>query len=202
MKKGYSAHPRTPGPGLPDRLLDVSRLRLDFMPYEERTVQPYGIALDGIRYYDDVLRAWINATDPEDASGKRKRKFIVRRDPRDISMVYFFDPEVQQYFSIPYRNTGHPPMSIWELRETRRQLKMEGQKAVNEDLIFSAYNRLRALESEAVQETKKARRSAQRRRRYEQIERPVGGETAEPPDVAVENLDDIQPFDEIEELDV
>ena len=51
----------------------------------------------------------------------------------------------------------------------RRQLKTAGQKAMNEDLIFAAYNRLRALEDAAIKETKKARRSAQRRRRHGQL---------------------------------
>jgi putative transposase len=71
----FGTHDR-PGRGIPDRMLDATRLRLDFMPYEERTVQRHGIVLDEIPYYDDVLRPWINATDPEDATGKRKRKFI------------------------------------------------------------------------------------------------------------------------------
>ena len=62
------------------------------MPYEERTVQRHGIVIDEIPYYDDVLRPWINATDPRDATGKRKRKFIIRRDPRDLSRIYFYDP--------------------------------------------------------------------------------------------------------------
>jgi putative transposase len=47
-----------PGCGLPDRLLDEARLRLDLMPYEERTVQRSGITIDEICYYDDVLRPW------------------------------------------------------------------------------------------------------------------------------------------------
>jgi putative transposase len=190
-----------PGRGLPDRLLDETRLRLDLMPYEERTVQPYGIVMDGIEYYDDVLRPWINAVEPGDSTGKRKRKFIVRRDPRDISVVYFFDPELKQYYAIPYRQMTHPAMSVWELREVRRQLKEEGHKAVNEDLIFRAYNRLRALQDEAVKETKKARRSAQRRRLHQQIEPPEVADATDLNDFPVDNLDDIEPFDEIEVLD-
>jgi putative transposase len=186
---------------LPDRLLDESRLRLDLMPYEERTVQPHGLVIDGIQYYDDVLRPWINALEPGDSTGKRKRKFIVRRDPRDISQVYFFDPQLKQYFTIPYRNTTHPPISVWELREARRKLKEDGLKAVNEDLIFKAYNRLRALEDEAIKETKKARRAAQRRRLHQQIEPPEVAASTELNAMPVDNLDDIEPFDEIEVLD-
>ena len=80
-----SAQPRCP---------EVHRLKLDFLPYEERSVQRYGIALDGVHYYSDVLRRWIASREPEDA--RRKRAFIVRRDPRDISLLYFFDPELQE----------------------------------------------------------------------------------------------------------
>jgi putative transposase len=200
-KEGIFGTAERLGRGLPDRLLDATRLRLDLMPYEERTVQPYGLVIDDIQYYSDVLRPWINAPHPEDATGKRKRKFIVRRDPRDISVVYFFDPEVRQYFAIPYRNTAHPPISVWELREVRRQLKTAGQKAVNDELIFAAYNRLRALEDEAINETKKARRSAQRRRHHAQIERASLSGPPELSDFPVDNLDDIKPYDEIEELD-
>ncbi len=200
-EEGIFGTAERPGRGLPDRLLDETRLRLDFMPYAERTVQPHGIVIDEIQYYDDVLRPWINATDPRDATGKRKRKFIVRRDPRDISVVYFYDPDVKQYFTIPYRHTAHPPISVWELREARRRLQEEGQKAINEDLIFDAYNRLRVLEAAAVHETKKARRAAQRRRGHAQGERPMPERLVPIPDNQLASADEIQPFDEIEELD-
>ncbi len=189
-----------PGRGLPERLLDETALRLNFMPYTERTVQPHGMVIDEIQYYDDVLKPWIHSTDPHDSTGKRKRKFIVRRDPRDISRVYFYDPELKQYFEIPYRNTAHPPISIWELREVRRKLKDEGRKSVNEDLIFDAYNRLRVLEAEAVHETKKARRVAQRRRGHGQVDRPRPAPLTSVSDHRLARAEDIRPFDEIEEL--
>jgi putative transposase len=200
-EEGIFGTAERPGRGLPDRLLEERRLRLDFMPYQERTVQRHGLVIDEIQYYDDVLKPWVNAVDPSDTTGKRKRKFIVRRDPRDISRIHFYDPELKAYFEIPYRNTAYPPMSVWELREVRRRLKEEGQKTINEALIFDAYNRLRALEAEAVVETKKARRAAQRRRGRAEVkpQRPEG--LALVPDTPLASADDIQPFDEIEELD-
>ena len=200
-EEGIFGTAERPGRGLPDRLLDEARLRLDLMPYEERTVQPYGIALNEVQYYHDVLKPWINALDPNDTTGKRKRKFIVRRDPRDMSVVYFYDPDLKQYFTIPYRNTAHPSISVWELREVRRRLKEEGRKAINEDLIFDAYNRLRALEGEALSATKRARRAAQRRRSHGQVERPLPEHFAPVSDHPLASADEIQPFDEIEELD-
>jgi len=199
-EEGIFGTDERPGRGLPERLLDETELRLTFMPYAERTVQPHGLVIDEIQYYDDVLKPWIHSTDPHETTGKRKRKFIVRRDPRDISRVYFYDPELKRYFAIPYRNTVHPPISVWELREVRRTLKEEGRKSVNEDLIFDAYNRLRVLEAEAVHETKKARRAAQRRHGHAHVDRPRPESWTLGPNQRLARAEEIQPFDEIEEL--
>jgi putative transposase len=200
-EEGIFGTDERPGRGLPERVMDETRLRLNFMPYVERTVQSHGIVIDEIQYYDDVLKPWIHSLDSRETSGKRKQKFIVRRDPRDISRIYFYDPDLKQYFEIPYRNTAHPPMSVWELREVRRKLKEEGHQSINEDLVFDAYNRLRALEAEAVRETKKARRAAQRRRDHVQAQRPQAASSTSFSESQLARAEDIQPFDEIEELD-
>jgi len=144
------------GTGLPDVPGDPERLRLDFLPFVERTVQPYGIAIDGVHYYDEVLNPWINAPDAGEA--KLKRSFVVRRDPRDISQVFFFDPMAKQYYAIPYRDTSHPPVSIWELRAAHQRLKDEGKRHVDEAALFEAVERLRRRTEEAVVKTKAARR--------------------------------------------
>jgi putative transposase len=82
----------------------------------------------------------------------------------------------------------------------RRTLKEEGRKSVNEDLIFDAYNRLRVLEAEAVHETKKARRAAQRRRGQAHVDRPRPESWTLGPNQRLARAEEIQPFDEIEEL--
>lgn len=197
-EEGIFGTDERPGRGLPERFLDETQLRLNFMPYAERTVQSHGIMIDAIAYYDDVLKPWMHSLDPSETSGKRK--FIVRRDPRDISRIYFYDPDLKQYFAIPYRNTAHPPMSVWELREVRRKLKDEGRKSVNEDVIFDAYNRLRVLEAEAVHETKKMRRAAQRRRDHAHVVPPQSKPLSSFSAHRLARAEDIQPFDEIEEL--
>jgi putative transposase len=191
-----------PGTGLPARITDEDRLRLDFMPYIERTIQGYGVQIDEIHYYHDVLRRFINATDPDNP--KLKRQFIFKRDPRNISQLYFFDPEVKQYYTIPYRDLSHPPMSIWELREVRRQLEKEGVESVNEQLIFDAFERMRQQEEQSVRETKRARRARQRRSDHEKVEQPrtsqeyrTGAEDFQTP----KSKSKIKPFDEMEELD-
>ena len=165
------------------------------MPYVERTVRPYGILIDQIAYYSDVLRRWVNAADPEQPA--RKRLFTVRRDPRDISVVHFWDPEAEEYFQIPYRDTSHPAISVWELKEIRRQMQQQGRDSVNEDLIFSAYARMREIADSARRATKATRRDEQRRRDHAAIGGAVnaGNEASD----LVTDLAKITPF-EIEEV--
>jgi putative transposase len=146
------------GRGAIDRPTDEERIRLDFLPFVERTVQPNGITIVGIQYYSDVLRRFIGAT-----SDGQKRHFMFRRDPRDISVVHFWDPELCRYSRIGYRNTTHPPMSIWELRELRRKLHDDGSTHIDETAIFAAYARLRDHEARAASETNRARRARERR---------------------------------------
>lgn len=194
-EQGIFGTEQKPGVGVPPRCSDERRLRLDFMPFEKRTVRPVGIVLDGIQYYKDVLRPWINAIDPDDAS--RKRLFTIRRDPRDISAIYFFDPELEQYFDIPYRDTSHPPISIWELREVRRRLKESGKEHVDEAAIFDAYARMRQMEEEAAAKSKAARRNEQRRRTHAGGA-PKRSASATAMDAGGLNGVDVEPFDEIE----
>lgn len=190
-----------PGTGLPARITDEDRLRLDFMPYTLRTIQGYGVVIDEIHYYHDVLRRHINAKDPDHP--KSKRKFVFRRDPRNISQIYFYDPEVKLYYSIPYRDISHPSMSIWELREVRRQLEAEGHENVNEQLIFDAYQRMRRQEEDAVRETKRARRARQRRADHQKAEQPKAAQEYAPADgegvEQASSVPDITPFDDLED---
>ena len=109
------------GTGLPDKVVDETLLRLTFMPFEMRTVQQYGVVIHKITYWHDVLRPWIAATNP--TNPRQARQFIFRIDPRDLSVIWFYDPDLLMYFPIPYRNSSNPVISIWELREIQRQLK-------------------------------------------------------------------------------
>lgn len=161
-RQGILGDDTHPGAGLPPKIADEQTLRLDFMPFVERTVQEYGVVVDGIHYYHEVLNPWINARLP--GKEKIKRKFLFRRDPRDISRLWFYDPELSRYYPIPYRNTARPPMSVWELREATKVAKESGRE-VDEELLFEALEKMRKIEQEAVQTSKKARRKRQARDR-------------------------------------
>ncbi|WP_186016276.1 Mu transposase C-terminal domain-containing protein [Burkholderia gladioli] len=200
-RKGIFGDERQPGIGLPARIQDEDRLRLDLMPFEERTVQDYGVLIDEIHYYSDVLRRWINAPDPQ--KPKYKRKFMFRRDPRDISAIWFYDPELGQYFAIPYRDTSHPPISVWELREAKKALEEQGRLHVDERAIFDAYERMREIERAAQANTTAARRAQQRRKLGLAAPKPRGSDM--PPialadDVPLANPPSIMPFDELDDM--
>lgn len=186
-----------PGIGSIHVFTDEERLRIDFLPIVERTIQHYGVAIDGIEYFADVLRRWVGAMEPD--RKRMKRKFVFRRDPRDISSVLFYDPDVQQYFRIPYRNTAHPPISLWELRATQRFLAERGKRDVDDTQIFAAYDEMRRIEESAKTLTRKVRLQQTRRKQHRALNAPTNAlpvEIAPPVDELVGS--DIEPFDEIE----
>lgn len=194
-REGVFGTEQRPGVGLPARISDEQRLRLDFTPYVERTIQDYGVVIDEVHYYHDVLRRWIGA---KDTASKQKRKFLFRRDPRDISTIWFYDPELRAYFDIPYRDTSHPAISVWELREAERLVKETG-KPVAERALFDAYDHMRAIEEEAQAKTRAVRRAQQRRRDGIGAPKPTGA-TAASTATEIASIDDIKPFDELDDL--
>jgi putative transposase len=125
-KEGILGTANRPGSGLPDRVAEPTAFMLDFMPFEERTIQEYGVLIDHIFFWDDALRHWIHARDPEDP--KRPRKFIFRIIPRDMREIYFWDPSNKTYIPIAYRDRGRPPVSRWEVQG--EQQKVGGLAAI------------------------------------------------------------------------
>ncbi|ENM3918484.1 DDE-type integrase/transposase/recombinase [Vibrio cholerae] len=161
---GIFGNNQVQGIGLPPRPADRMTALLDFLPSFRRTVQTFGVTIDGMRYYAEALRPWIGSKDLE--TGK-KLDLLFRRDPRDISSIWFFDPDIKQYFKIPFADQAIPPMSIWEYQQAREKLKREGIDSVNEHQVLRSITELRAQVDEAKEKSKKARRQAQRRKEHE-----------------------------------
>lgn len=153
FKEGVLGNNKLPGRGIPPRINNEKKTRIDFLPIVERTIQEYGVVIDHIFYYDDVLRSYIHS----ETSKKEKIKYVFKRDPRDISVIYFYDPKLNDYYEIPYRNTSLPPISVWEYRDVIKVLKRNNSH-INEEVIFSTYRELSELENKAVRQTKKVRR--------------------------------------------
>ncbi|MDO5667391.1 MAG: DDE-type integrase/transposase/recombinase [Alcaligenaceae bacterium] len=154
----------TKGSGMPPRPTDGHTVLLDFLPSFRRTVQAFGITIDGLNYYAEALRPWINKTDLD--TGK-KQGFVFRRDPRDISTIWFYDPILKEYFKIPLANQAFPSMSIWEYQQAKEKIRKEGTADINEHEILRTITEMREFVESSEQRTKKSRRQAQRRREHE-----------------------------------
>ena len=134
-----------------------STIILDFLPIYERTIQKNGVNIDGLNYYEHVLRTKINQTE----NGKKKQ-FIFKRDPRDIRYVWFYEESTKEYFKIPVANQNMPSMTAWEFDSIKTNLKNKGLKRVNQDAILEAREELHNQIQLSVKNSKKARRDSQR----------------------------------------
>lgn len=204
-ERGLLGNDNQPGIGLPERIADEYKFKLDFLPFEIRTVQEYGIVFDELHYYHDGLRRWMHSIDPEDR--KRKQKFVCRYDPRNLNKLYFYEPDTSNYIEVPFRDITRPPISIWELRAAKKRLKEDGFTEINEDMIFNALKKMDAIVETEKTKTKNARKLEARRKNWGKSKE----HTAKPTDpntlsIVNQELDDIfsepiSPFEDIEEAE-
>lgn len=164
-ERGIYGTETTRGTGIPMRVPDEERLKIDFMPFIMRTVQEYGIRLMGIPYWADALRQFIHAVNPK--ARNLKQEFVCRYDPRDLSKIWMFEPESSKYIEVPYRDLSRPPISIWELKDAKRHLRDESMSVTNEELIFKTIDQMRAIVASEAAKTKSARIKQQRRKQWD-----------------------------------
>lgn len=174
----------SPGVGLQDRIEDPERVAIDLLPFAERTVQRDGISWDSITYISEALVPWIKTED-----GRSTRKFKVRRDPRDISCIWFLDPKSGVYHRIPEETRQMKPISIWDHRLARRMAAARGGRTASTFDTLDAHRDLERMIHAAEEKTmtaKVARKSARRRaERQRRNQKTLGDEvyvkkTAEP----------------------
>lgn len=158
-QRGIEGFGDAAGRGIPPLPADPERLRIDFLPFIERTIQRYGVQKDHIKYYDPILDPYING---EDDNGL-PRTHCFRYDPRDISALFFMDPGTKAYVRIPYGDLSHPAISEWERRTAVSELQRQGRSEIEEDELFATVERLRTRIDEAAQSTKSARRAYAKR---------------------------------------
>src|SRR5699024_219515 len=115
-----------------------------------------GFVIDHVRYFANVLKPWI-------ARRKRLERFIIRRDPRDISRIWVLDPEGVEYVEVPYRTMSNPAVSVWEHRKAVARLRERGATQVDEAALFRMVEQMRHISETAAKTTKRVRREAERR---------------------------------------
>ncbi|MFT3812966.1 MAG: DDE-type integrase/transposase/recombinase [Acidovorax sp.] len=162
---GVFGHGGRPGVGMPSRPTDYMSVYIDFLPIIWRTVQNDGVELDK-RYYADVLRSWIGVIDPETGKGL---KHPFRRDPRDISAIWFFDPDIKEYFKIPLADPNFPSCSIWELRRAKKEVKAAGFDPSDSKAVLRSITERREMTKASAAKTKQARMAAQRQSEHQKV---------------------------------
>ena len=200
-KLGVVGTTATPGAGMQARPENAEDILRDFLPKFERTVQSTGAEIRGWFYQDAVLKQWIGARDP--SNPKQARKFIFRRDPRDVSRVWFFDPDLKQYFEVPTADQTIPAMSEWERREVRKHMRAQSIDESAPGAVARAMEELREQAEAAQRRTRKARRRVQRRR-TDEAEREAakadsgGGGEAGPSDAPEMTYEPVTPYGAVE----
>ncbi len=138
----------TRGIGLPERIADEKRLRLDFTPEFERTVTRNGIKIDNLQYGHAVLSAYVRS----------KHKQVFRRDPRYLNIIYFWSDRDKTYYPIPLKR-ARSDINIWQLNEARNHLKSKRLR-ITEENLFRAYDQLNQLAKAARDETAKVKKES------------------------------------------
>ncbi|RLI61421.1 MAG: transposase [Candidatus Asgardarchaeum californiense] len=144
--------------GLMPKPTDPLSVTIDFLPIFKRTIQKNGVNIDGINYYDHLLRSKINMLDED----RKKKRFIFKRDPRNIKFIWFYDDETMEYFKIPAADQSMPDMTLWELESIKTHLRESGSRQINNAEILEAHEELNRQIEDASKKSKKARRAKQR----------------------------------------
>ena len=74
----------------------------DFLPVAWRTIQQYGVELNGLRYDGPGLNAYRDRV--SDLTGRHAGKWAVRFDPDDIRRVFFQDPDSHEWHVLPWEH--------------------------------------------------------------------------------------------------
>jgi putative transposase len=167
--EGIYGSDRKEGIGISLMQFNPYKVRLDFLPFIERTIQRSGVVIDHINYYSDIFKTYLyeKALQGSDRFVKKGgiANFIFKRDPRDISKIYFLDEKEARYAEIPYADMRRPPMSIWEYRASLKKAQEYNPNIkITEDIIFEAYNRLREIEENSKTSKKEAKRVERKRK--------------------------------------
>jgi len=165
---------------------------IDFLPILYRRIQRQGFMVNHITYMSNALKPWI-------ANRNQGHKFIIRRDPRDLSRIYVLHPEESSYVIVPYRSIGNLSITLWEHKFAVKHIKEKGKKDINEDEIIRTIEKMRNISLEAAVKTRSIRRKIARLEHLQSsiLEKPII--IPFPIENNVEILRDVKPFDEIEE---
>lgn len=182
--------------GVPMVMTNPTAFLVDFLPVMRRKLNRTGFVIDHVWYFADVLKPWI-------ARREHLDRFIIRRDPRDISRIWVLEPDGVEYIEVPYRMLSNPAVSVWEHRQALARLRQRGAEEVDEAALFRMIEQMRRIAETAEKTTKRTRREAERRKHTTAVEKPGWQQPAlEPPVVTTGPTSAERPamwFEEIEQ---
>jgi putative transposase len=141
----------------PRTVTNETAFLVDFLPVIRRSLTRTGFVVDHVQYYCDALKPWI-------ARREQLGKFVLRRDPRDISRIWALDPDGTTYLEVPYRTLSRPAISLWEQQAAVARLRELGRAEVDENALFTMVAQMRQITDTAAATTRKHRRNRERRR--------------------------------------
>jgi putative transposase len=79
-------------------------LAYDFLAVEPRTIQHYGVEVDGLRYNGPALDQYRNTPSPH--GGTLAGRWPIRVNPDDVRYVYFQDPADDRWHRLEWETAG------------------------------------------------------------------------------------------------
>jgi putative transposase len=129
--------------GPPATVTSETAFLVDFLPVIRRSLSRTGFVIDHVQYYCDALKPWIAERD-------RLGKFVLRRDPRDVSRIWALAPDGEVYLEVGYRTLSRPSISVWEQQAAVARLRELGRAEVDENALFAMVEQMRQIADTAA----------------------------------------------------
>lgn len=171
----------------PMHLHQSQEFLIDFLPIVYRGLQRQGFVIDHISYYNPTLKFLIS-------DRHKYGRFLIRRDPRNISYIFMLNPDTKLYEKIGYRSLNYPAVSLWEHQQAAKDLRKNRKAKIDEAMLFQTIEDLRKLTDDSLSKSKSARRKNARRPETKSAEN-----FTEPS--AEINYNNIKPFEDVEYWD-
>lgn len=117
-------------------------LYFELLPTAWRKIQHYGVDLGGLRYDGEAFNSFRNRKSPY--NGVHQGDWPIKHDPRDLSEVYFRDPDSGEWHVLRWIGQADPnrPFSDVTLRYAKKLLGERGGNGSNHGDLESTLNDL------------------------------------------------------------
>lgn len=151
-----------PPRGLPPVPTDELSLRISLMPIEYRTIRNSCIEIHAHKYHEGSITLLGDTINLE--KSLEERKFEIRYDPRNISVIWVFDERNQNYIQVRFADLSLGPISLWEDKQRRKSLPNHG-KEFEEDRYQSKLRR-EEIKNSSAKKTKQQRLETEKKKRH------------------------------------